>query len=77
MSEIIIKDPKIIDFYSHNKHLDIEYINLALIDFYQKFIVNQEDMPFNESGIVCPPFSLYKKILFVPIHFCARFPISS
>ena len=50
MSEIIIKDPKIIDFYSHNKHLDIEYINVAFIDFYEKFIVNQEDITKNVAN---------------------------
>lgn len=49
MSEIVLKHPKIIDFYSKNKHLDIEFINLALIDFYDTFLVNQETITKNSA----------------------------
>jgi hypothetical protein len=49
MNEIVIKHPKIIDFYSKNKHLDVEYINLALIDFYDTFLVNQETITKNPA----------------------------
>jgi hypothetical protein len=49
MSEIVLKHPKIIDFYSKNKHLDVEFINLALIDFYDTFLVNQETITKNSA----------------------------
>jgi len=49
MNEIVIKHPKIIDFYSKNKHLDVEVINLALIDFYDTFLVNQEMITKNSA----------------------------
>ena len=49
MNEIVIKHPKIIDFYSKNKHLDVEFINLALIDFYDTFLVNQETITKNSA----------------------------
>jgi hypothetical protein len=36
---IVIRDPLIVDFYSRNKHLDIESINRAWIAFYEAHIV--------------------------------------
>lgn len=48
-NEIVIKHPKIVDFYTQNKHLDIEYINLALIEFYEKHMINQEDITKNSA----------------------------
>ena len=49
-SQIVIKHPKIVDFYTKHKHLDIEYINLALIDFYEKHIMNQENITKNVAS---------------------------
>ena len=39
MNEIVIRDPTIVDFYSRNKHLDIESINRAWIAFYEAHIL--------------------------------------
>lgn len=45
MNEIVIRDPTIVDFYSRNKHLDIESINRAWIAFYEAHI-----LPSGEGG---------------------------
>lgn len=37
---IVIRDPFIVDFYSRNKHLDIESINRAWIAYYEAHIVS-------------------------------------
>jgi len=50
MTEIILKHPKIVEFYAQNPHLDIEYINLALIDFYEKHMINQENITKNVAN---------------------------
>jgi len=49
MGDICINHPRIVAFYDTHKHLNIEHVNLALIDLYETFLVNQEDIPKNAA----------------------------
>ena len=51
---IVIRDPIIVDFYSRNKHLDIESINRAWIAFYEAHIVPSVGEGGDGGGGIAP-----------------------